>query len=183
MENSCHNDHFVKFPYRAEVRANGDINNGGIDLVKEPHRINEVHELKGAEWLEDFVKTTNEPDRLFMTFGCVWDQEEGKSLFGYVDFSFRPETSTTVKDDLSQLDELFYSYLHEAMVAAHEENPSRATNYARENLVWELTPLQIYEKTYQKVTLTFRSANHETAAWLLGHLSYFLNAYYPSSLS
>ncbi len=36
MEKSRFTDHFTLFPYRKEVRDNGDINNGGIDLIKDP---------------------------------------------------------------------------------------------------------------------------------------------------
>lgn len=180
MEDNSHNDHFVKFPYRPAVRENGDINNGGIDLIKEPHRINEIHELEGAAWLKEFIEETNKPDKLFMTLGCVWGQEDGKPIFGYVDFSLRPEAPAKLRSLLHQLDEDFYRYLHNAMVSAQAENPSEATQYARNCLAWELTPLEIYGQTYQKVTLVFRSPNHEIAAWIWGHLNYFLNAYYNS---
>lgn len=55
MERDTNNDTFVKFPYRREIRDDGEINNGGINLIKEPHRINEIHEVKDALGLNYFL--------------------------------------------------------------------------------------------------------------------------------
>jgi hypothetical protein len=68
MEKAKVNDHFTRFPYKKQVRDNGDINNGGIDLVKEPERIIEIHELNDWPWLKRFVQEINAPNGLFMTF-------------------------------------------------------------------------------------------------------------------
>lgn len=180
MDKERVNNHFVLFPYRKEVRDNGDINNGGIDLVKEPHRIAEIHELDGAEWLKNFVETTNKSGNLFMTFGCVWGQEPGEDIYGYVDFSLRPKTPVDLLRDIASLDVMFYSYLKDAMISARAENPLQAIAYARDALLWEVTPLEIYGETYQKVTLVFRAEHHEAASWLFDHISFFINSYYPS---
>lgn len=180
MEKAKVNDHFIRFPYRKEVRENGDVNNGGINLVNEPHRISEIHELHGADWLYDFIEKTNKPEGLFMTFGCVWGQEPDESICGYVDFSLRPNAPVNFRDDLASLDVLFYDYLNESMISQRAESPAQAIAYARQSLIWEITPLEIYGETYQKVTLVFRVSHHEAASWLFDHLTYFINSHYPS---
>lgn len=177
MEISKHKDHFVKFPYRRETRDNGDINNGGIDLVKEPHRINEIHELAGAPWLKSFISALNDDGGYFMSFGCVYGPEADCNM-GYVDFSFRPEVDAHRRHEIINLDIAFYDYLTKAMDKA--ENPEAAINFARSSLVWERSPLEIYGETYEKVTITFAYRDQAGVEWLFDHLQYFLTVYYPS---
>ncbi|AGO56554.1 hypothetical protein SOD_c35960 [Serratia plymuthica 4Rx13] len=183
MKSSDQNDHFIKFPYRKEIRENGDVNNGGIDLIKDPARISEIHELEGAPWLYNFIEKTNSKHGHFMTFGCVYGRNSNNNngmLYGYVDFSFRPEAPIALRKDVSSLESMFYQYLLETMISLGEENPSQAIEYAQSCFVWEHTPLEIYEQTYSKLTVVFRAPNDDVADWSLGHLEHFLNVAYPS---
>ncbi|WFQ80295.1 hypothetical protein PXH59_03785 [Xenorhabdus sp. SF857] len=179
MERSKYNDHFTKFPYRKEVRDD-DINNGGIDLVKEPHRISEIHELNGALWLKNFIINTNSNDKLFMSFGCVQGSGDNNSILGYVDLSLRPESPVEYRSDIKIMDELFIQYLRDSMISQGMENPQQAIEYAQSVLVWEWTPLEIYGKTYEKFCVTFQASEIEGIVWVFDHLDCFLNQYYPS---
>lgn len=178
MEPSKFNDRFVKFPYRKAVRENGDVNNGGIDLVQNPERISEIHELQGVEWFRNFIISINSPDGLFMTLGCVHGPEEDYA-FGYVDFSLRPTAPTELRSSINSLDSLFYSYLQEAIKEG--ENSIRHMAYAKQALVWESSPLEIYAQTYEKVSLTFRYRDAAGIAWIFDHLEYFLTVHFPSA--
>lgn len=62
MERDSFNDHFTRFPYRKERHEDGQINNGGIDLVAEPGRIDEIHEALDVPWLKRFLQDVNSPD-------------------------------------------------------------------------------------------------------------------------
>ncbi|EPK7594062.1 hypothetical protein QHC71_002346 [Serratia marcescens] len=180
MKSLDQNDHFIKFPYKKEIRENGDMNNGGFDLIKSPERISEIHELEGAPWLYNFIEKTNSKDGHFMTFGCVYGRNEDNGMmYGYVDFSFRPDAPLALRKDVGLLEGMFYQYLLEAMVSAGEKNPYQAIEYAKNCFVWEHTPLEIYEQIYSKLTVVFRAPNDDVADWSLGHLEYFLNVAYP----
>ncbi|WP_241597334.1 hypothetical protein [Rosenbergiella epipactidis] len=172
------NDHFIKFPYRKEVRDNGDINNGGIDLVLEPQRISEIHEINGFTWLKRFIQTINSENGFFMTFGCVAGREE--KIVGYIDFSVRPQATSSLRTYVHNLESLFYSYLHESMSNMGQENPQQATDYAKMSLIWEETPLEIYGQTYSKLTVIFQVVSEDAAEWIFSHLEYFLSEYFPS---
>lgn len=178
METSKFNDRFVKFPYRKAVRENGEVNNGGIDLVQNPERISEIHELEGAEWFRDFISSVNSKDGIFMSFGCAHGPE-GNYYLGYVEFSLRPDAPLSIRNSITLLDDLFYSYLEQAMQGM--ENSAGAMGYAKWSLAWESSPLEIYSQTYEKVTLTFRYREVEVVAWLFDHLKYFLTVHFPST--
>ncbi|MFP1749183.1 hypothetical protein [Lonsdalea quercina] len=177
MEPSELRDHFVKFPYRKEIRENGDINNGGIDLVKEPHRIEEIHEAESLPWLKKFLVDVNSHDGIFMTFGCVFGNVED-SFCGYIDFSIRPSGEVSAKERISEIDRQFMSYLHDVMPKG--ETRQQAMEYAEHTSRWILSPLEIYGEFYSKVNLTIDADGESGAAWLVDHLRHFLVEVYPS---
>ena len=45
----------------------GEQTNGGIDLVQEPHRIDEISELKSLPGMRPILLTLNAPDSEFIT--------------------------------------------------------------------------------------------------------------------
>ncbi|HIE8865506.1 MULTISPECIES: hypothetical protein [Klebsiella] len=170
---------FTRFPYRRDVRENGDINNGGFDLIQFPEKINDIHEVNDFPWFKDFIVQVNSVDGLFMTLGCAIGYEE-EILYGYIDFSLRPNTPITIKNKLINLDEHFYEYLSQAI--PHEESRLKAIQYTQHHFLWLASPLEIYGEEYSKVNLTFREKNQSGLAWAFDHLSYFLTKHYPSKL-
>ncbi|SEL41314.1 hypothetical protein SAMN04487787_110155 [Kosakonia sacchari] len=171
---------FTRFPYRSDVRENGDINNGGFDLVQFPDKINDIHEITDYPWLKDFITQVNNKDGLFMTLGCAIGYEEGV-LYGYIDFSSRPETPATVKDNLVNLDIHFYEYISHSI--QDEEIRQKAIQYTQGILLWLASPLEIYGEAYSKVNLTFRERNQDGLVWAFDHLCYFLVEYYPNRIA
>ena len=176
MEKAKVNDHFTRFPYKKQVRDNGDINNGGIDLVKEPERIVEIHELNDWPWLKRFVEEVNAPNGLFMTFGCDFGPHE-TYYTGYIEFSLRPESRQPTTDDLRILDEHFYHWIGD--LYSDDKSEPHPLAYSQSSLRWEYTPLE-YHGIYEKVSVWYRLTEPAGAEWLINHLRHFLLEIYPS---
>ena len=75
------------FPYPPDYE-NGRTNNGGIDLVQEPHRVDEISELKSLPGMRSILLKLNGPASEFITLGFEAGAEDG-SFDGYLEFAFR----------------------------------------------------------------------------------------------
>ncbi len=176
MEKDPDNDYFVAFPYQKEVHSDGGINNGGIDLTKELHRLDEIHEIKEIPWLRRLLIEVNANGGLFMTFGCDFGPRES-GYAGYIDFSFRPERRPADRAIIRNLDHIFYQWLsHLYLDDLSEDNP---VEFARNSLQWNYSPLaQKDEAIYDKVTLWF-GGSVGGCEWLVNHIRHFLVVDYP----
>ncbi|EGO8461992.1 hypothetical protein ACP26F_14470 [Franconibacter pulveris 1160] len=168
---------FNRFPYRREVRENGDINNGGFDLILFPEKINDIHEITEYPWFKDFIQRVNSKTGIFMTMGCAIGYE-GDVLYGYIDFTCRPEAIDAIKEDLITLDNQYHAYLSQAM--PDEETRQRAIEYVQHILLWLASPLEIYGESYSQINVTFREREQDGLKWAFDHLAYFLTEYYPA---
>lgn len=169
-------DHFTRFPYRYEVRDNGDINNGGFDLVENPEKINDIHEIKDFPWFKDFIAKVNSHNGKFMTFGCAIGYEND-ILYGYIDFSLRPDVPEELKSNLVNLDMQFMDFVSDSI--PDEATRQQAIQYLQKLFLWTSSPLQIYGESYSKVNLTFRERQQEGLVWAFDYLTYFLTEFYP----
>lgn len=80
---------FQLFPYRHDFE-NGRSNIGGIDLTKEPERIDEIHELSEFPRLKQVVYDINVQPTPIMTLGCLIEQDNITKIWhAYFDFCFR----------------------------------------------------------------------------------------------
>jgi hypothetical protein len=59
-------EHTVTLPY-GTGSATGGRNNGFIDLLTQPERINELHELEGVPELRKLIEELNSPKSEFFT--------------------------------------------------------------------------------------------------------------------
>ena len=168
-------DNFTRFPYRQEVRENGDVNNGGFDLVKSPEKINDIHEIKEYPWLGKFIKNVNGNNSPFMTFGCAIGYEEDV-LYGYIDFSLRPETQSSLKSNLINLGIQFMDFVSDFF--SEEGSRQQAIQYLQNIFLWTSSPLQIYGESYSKVNLTFRERQQEGLIWAFDYLDLFMTKNY-----
>jgi|GEM_PF-1433662 hypothetical protein len=108
------NGHWGHFPY-APNYTEDRTNNGGIDLTKEAHRIDEIHELEGLPRIKKAMTLLNSSENPFMTTGFLHDRKDENSLYlGYLEFCFRPDVDFT-QVDFQNLDELFLEYILEKM--------------------------------------------------------------------
>lgn len=168
---------FIRFPYRKDIRDNGDINNGGFDLVQFPEKINDIHEIADYPWLKDFIVKINGQESLFMTFGCAAGYE-GDILYGYIDFSLKPNTPKELKSNLINLDIQFMDFVSDSI--PDEAVRQQAIQYLQKVFLWLSSPLEIYGESYSKVNLTFRERQQDGLKWAFDHLNYFLTEVYPA---
>ena len=78
---------YYYFPYPPDY-ANGRTNNGGIDLVHEPHRIDEISELKALPSIRSILLRLNGPESEFLTLGFEAGPQD-RFFDGYLEFAFR----------------------------------------------------------------------------------------------
>lgn len=112
-----------------------------------------------------------------MTLGCAIGYE-GDVLYGYIDFTCRPETPEMVTQDLVNLDDQYYAYLSDSI--PDEGTRQQAIRYVQHNLLWLASPLEIYGESYSQINVTFREREQKGLEWAFDHLSYFLTEYYPA---
>lgn len=104
--------HWTHFPYAPNFTGDR-TNNGGIDLTKEPNRIDEIHELEGLPRIKSAMSLLNNAENPFMTTGFLHERKDENSLYlGYLEFCFRPEVDFT-QLDFQNLDEHFIEYVNE----------------------------------------------------------------------
>jgi hypothetical protein len=75
-----HKDDYKLFPYRLDL-TDGRTNNGGIDLVRELYRIDQISEHEGFPELRQFLIKVNGENSLFMTLGCEANKSEDGNAF------------------------------------------------------------------------------------------------------
>lgn len=78
---------YYYFPYPPDY-ADGRTNNGGIDLLREPYRIDEITELKSLPNFRSILLRLNGPDSEFMTLGFEAGAQDA-FFDGYLEFAFR----------------------------------------------------------------------------------------------
>ncbi|MFD1803243.1 hypothetical protein ACFSFZ_13715 [Mixta tenebrionis] len=177
MDQDKRNDRFVIFPYPRENYDDGSVNYGGIDLLRETERIDEIEEAKRSPNLRRLLEEVNLQDGLFMTLGCDYRQLEG-GISGYVDFAFRPGLPVSLTEDASVLDDYFWAYLAKQEIV-HHISDGAMVNYARSALEWSWSPLEIAGTSSKKVTLAFCCQRVEDGEWCLDHLRHFLVTEFP----
>jgi hypothetical protein len=103
------------WPFRSDFEGER-TNIGGVDLVKEPHRIDEIHELNQMPKLKKEVLAINTESTNFMTLGCWLEKTPDLEnvLDSYIEFCFRPDIDTS-KVDMINLDHLFYRFIQDKL--------------------------------------------------------------------
>ena len=178
MEQDKQHDRFVTFPYPPETYSDGSVNYGGIDLIQETQRIDEIEEAKRSPNLRRLVEEVNLQDGLFMTLGCDYRQLE-QGVSGYVDFTFRPGLPASLTDDAVNLDDYFWAYLAKQEIQ-HHISDGAMVNYARSALKWSWSELALKQSRSKKITLAFCCQRSEDAEWCLDHLRHFLVTEFPA---
>ena len=75
------------FPYLPDF-ASGRTNNGGFNLVENPEKIEDIHELKSLEHTKKIIAAINSPQGDLFTVGCDFGEGEN-GPGGYVEICFR----------------------------------------------------------------------------------------------
>ncbi|NEZ58766.1 hypothetical protein [Adonisia turfae] len=172
MMPSPYDDDFRFFPYPAE-HSNSRTNNGGINLVQEPHRINEITEAVRFPELRALLVEVNGEGSPFMTLGCAAATEK-QSFLGYIEFSVRPEYAEN-SSHLLNLDSQFAALMKQ--VGSPETDWE---NYCDLTLKWESAVFAFRETpdvTQHKVTVWYKFNNLQEAATFISAFHVFLIDY------
>ncbi|MBD2803709.1 hypothetical protein ID855_03095 [Xenorhabdus sp. ZM] len=171
MDRNKYNEKFTKFPYKTNIREDG-INNGGIDLTKEPHRIDEIHEIQDYPFMKKILLNINAKNQTYMTFGCDFGILNDNHC-GYIDFSYRPDKIPADYTAIRNLDNDFYRYL--SNLDLPWSAPGSPVDYAKNALRWEYSGLVVYDSPkYEKVSLWMRAKEYEALEWLATYVHDFL---------
>lgn len=137
------------FPYRADF-DDGRDNIGGIDLRFEPHRIDEITELKYLPKTKQAIYDINTQNTAIMTLGCALG-ELPNYWGGYVEFCFRPHIDTS-GIDIMRLDELFFENL------TRHENQAINLYMGNALISWEYHLAKVHEYEPQPIVAVFVGA-------------------------
>ncbi|BAQ75131.1 putative uncharacterized protein [Pseudomonas sp. Os17] len=161
MKQDVDSNHFKRWPYVAEQRADGDHNNGGIDLIAEPHRINDIHEATEENGLRPLLVELNKPDGQFMSLGCASGLDG--SYHSYFEFTPRDRAEA---ENLDQM-ELIYSRWLSWVAEVDVKHPGFA-KALHDNAVWETRTFSFRGNEPQHLITVFHRApdveNHRTLA-------------------
>jgi len=112
MKRVSSDETYQVWPFLAEaVSPDGDRNNGGIDLIAEPHRIDEIHEATTENGLRYVLEALNAPDGLFMSLGCLSGFDD--VYHSYIEFTFRDHQRAADELQILAVHERWQSWLAE----------------------------------------------------------------------
>ena len=132
-------DTYKRWPFRPDFE-NGRTNIGAIDLIKEPERIEEIHELASTPKLKEAILLLHKENSAFMTLGCLIEKDPEKDMFwSYLEFCFRPSIDTS-QIDLWNIDELFFKHVA-------EKNGEDVAKQLADYLSWEAFEIELYGNT------------------------------------
>jgi len=127
---------YQRWPFRADLE-NGRTNIGAIDLVKEPERIDEIHELSQTPLLKNSIYLLNKENSALMTLGCLIEKDPDKDIYwSYLEFCFRPNIDTSTID-LWEIDKPFFKYVA-------EKNDEALAEQLADYLSWEAFEIELY---------------------------------------
>jgi len=121
--------HWGYFPYAPNFTGDR-TNNGGIDLTKEPHRIDEIHELNETPNLKTAIKLLNSQESPFMTTGFLSERSEDGLYYGYIEYCFKPGINIEGVD-IENLDQAFLQY-------ALTKHGQQFADFYQKEFLWEI---------------------------------------------
>lgn len=153
MTKAVDSSSYTIWPFKtAEVSANGDRNNGGIDLIAHPELIDVIHEATEVNGLRDLLIAMNKPGRAFMTLGCI---------AGDVDGAYHTYLEFTPRDPAAARDEAVIMAIYEKWVAWTDEHCSPHLGLADallQNVAWTYREFSFRGKEPQYLITTYQRA-------------------------
>ena len=143
MKLSTHQDNFKLFPYQSDY-TDGRTNNGGINLLTEPERIDEIKEAKNFPELYEFISESCLTRSPYFTLDCDSDVDESGVYMCYVEFSFKDEALLYNIEFNSEVDVKFNVWIE-------TQNPEMAQAVCKA-LRWEYS-LYAYHETTDNVKI------------------------------
>lgn len=172
------NSGFRVWPYRAEqVSANGDRNNGGIDLVANPEKIDIIHEATEENGLRPLLISMNSPGQAFMTLGCLSGPMNG-AYYSYVEFTPRDPSIARSKNAIIDIHRQWLDWLEDL----HAEHPEVA-DALHQCVVWEYRAFSFHGSAPQYlITIWSRTASAQDHGSLMSWVHSFLSMIKPDEL-
>ena len=157
---------FHFFPYPPD-HADGRTNNGGIDLIRNPERIDEISELSSFPSLRRILTRLNAPNGQFMTLGVAAGELDGGGFGGYIEFAFRDPRLAQQEENIRHLLRSFSDW-------TSGEYPEVAES-VDSSFVAEIQGFHLHGVPHgDRLALWFRATHREACDELLGFLAYFL---------
>lgn len=158
-------DGFNFFPYPPD-HENGRTNNGGVDLVRHPKRLDEISELRRLPDIKLLMKKLNEPEGHFMTLGF----EAGPSddgFYGYLEWALREPELAKKRGVYQEITDAFVAW-----VARDHPQWSQAVDIA---IVAEIQAFHYHGSFHgDRATFWFRAPSQDGFESLVNLLGHFL---------
>lgn len=156
---------FRHFPYPSD-HSHGRTNNGGIDLVRNPERIEEITELAALPNLRRILTKMNAPEGRFMTLGVEAGAQDG-FFDGYIELAFRDSEVAKHEANYHHLLQSFCDWISDEY---HEVAGSIFVSF-----VAELQHFHLHGRAHgDRMTLWFHTMNQAACDQMLGILAHFL---------
>jgi hypothetical protein len=155
---------FWHFPYPPDG-SEDRTNNGGIDLVREPERIDEITELKTLPNFRSMLLDLNGPKSQFFSLGLEAG-EQNDEFFGYLELAFR-NPSLATEDSYRRLLQSFVTWV--------SRKQPQLTPYMGTCLVAEIQEFFYEDRMHgDRITLWFHATNQEAGDEFLCLIAEFL---------
>ncbi|OOF80229.1 hypothetical protein [Rodentibacter caecimuris] len=106
---------YTKFPYQSGNGSsdcqNPTPNIGGIDLINNPEKINEIPEIAQLSELKQTLIDLNKPTTPFITLACAhWINKSDNSHFSYIEFTFKDKNVANDLNFILTLEEQLHQF-------------------------------------------------------------------------
>lgn len=165
---------YTQWPYRADLE-DGRTNIGGIDLTKEPERLDEIHELDNMPILKKRIGWLNSDNNGVMTLGILCERDPKNGVwYSCFEFGFRPDYDYSGVN-LTEIDSLFYDYL----LSTQGDAFAKALQPC---LTWEGQNVTLYGNKPSHMYSVFLATDEQAhAEQALSHLTDWLRAEFAVS--
>lgn len=163
--------HFKSWPFAAEVpREDGEVNNGAVNLVLHPEKIDLIHEATEENGLRPLLIYLNREDGDFITLGCASGESDDGNYYGYLEFTVRDAYVATYTPWPDSFEALWGRFL----LQADSQYPG-IKNWILDNCKWEWRYFYLRPETEQRrlVTMFSRAVNEHEFGVLISHIHNF----------
>lgn len=170
MKKCTETDNFARWPFIAEEpRADGERNNGGIDLIANPQQIDAIHEATDENGLKPLIKQLNAASSPFMTLGCASGQED-EFYFSYLEFTLRDPELARREEAIAAIEEKWETRLAERL----GDHPEMASAI-KSSVVWEYREFSLRNAPPQYLITVYLRARDAVDH---GHLAGWVNEFF-----
>lgn len=146
---------FQRWPFIAEAqRADGERNNGGIDLIAKPEQIDAIHEATDENGLKLLIQQLNGSNSPFMTLGCASGQD-GEHYLSYLEFTFRDPDLARLQQVNISIEDKWVVWLSERL-----KNHPEWFMAIKNNVAWEYREFSLRNAPAQYLVTVYPRARN-----------------------